>query len=121
MSPLGQALSCLKIMGEEERQRETQIDRGTDGGGGGEELRDREEEGKQGIRAGEQPGTSETYQTHTEVRSGGRRCRGGRRRGREQGERNRAETEGEEIDESKIKQRWSFEKTGQEMKSKMGR
>lgn len=87
LSPLGQALSCLKIMGEGERQRETQIDRGTDGGGGGEELRDREEEGKQGIRAGEQPGTSETYQTHTEVRSGGRRCQvaGGGEGSRERG------------------------------------
>lgn len=63
----------------------------------------------------------ESYQTQVEVRSGGRRCGSGRRRGREQGERNGAETEGEEIDESKIKQRWSFEKTGQEMKSQMGR
>lgn len=80
-----------------------------------------EEEGKQGVRAGERRWTWESYQTQVEVRSGGRRCGGGRRRGREQGERNGAETEGEEIDESKIKQRWSFEKTGQEMKSKMGR
>lgn len=102
LSPLGQALPCLKIMGEGERQRETEIDRGTDGGGGGEALRDREEEGKQGIRAEEGRGTSETYQTHTEVRRGGRRCRGGRRRGREQGERNGAETEGEEIDKAEM-------------------
>ena len=78
------------------------VDRGTDGGGGGEALRDREEEGKQGIRAEEGRGTSETYQTHTEVRRGGRRCRGGRRRGREQGERNGAETEGEEIDKAEM-------------------
>ena len=61
-----------------------------------------EEEGKQGIRAEEGRGTSETYQTHTEVRRGGRRCRGGRRRGREQGERNGAETEGEEIDKAEM-------------------
>ena len=53
LSLLGQALSCFKITGKGERQRETEIDRGTDGGGGGEALRDREEEGKQGIRAGE--------------------------------------------------------------------
>jgi len=53
LSPLGQALSCFKITGKGERQRGTEIDRGTDGGGGGEALRDREEEGKQGIRAGE--------------------------------------------------------------------
>lgn len=74
-----------------------------------------------GVRAREQRRTLESYQTHAEVRSGGRRRGGSRRRGREQGERNGAETEGEEIDESRIKQRWSFEKTGQEMKSKMGR
>ena len=64
LSLLGQALSHLRIMGEGERQPETQIDRGTDIAGDGEAFRDRKKEEKQGDRAGEERWTAETYQTH---------------------------------------------------------
>lgn len=64
LSLMGQALSHLRIMGEGERQPETQIDRGTDVAGDGEAFREREKEEKQGDGAGEERWTAETYQTH---------------------------------------------------------
>lgn len=114
LSLLGQALSHLRIMGKGERQPETQIDRGTDVAGDGEAFREREKEEKQGDGAGEERWTAETYQTHKRDAAG----EDTEMAGRGEGSRARGtgrETEGEDIDESKIKQKRSFEKTGQRM------
>lgn len=68
-SLLGRALSCLRIMGKGERQRETWNDRQTEPGVGKECKRPKEDEKQVRRRREESRGRSLTYPQ--------RRCRGG--------------------------------------------